>query len=157
MSITKSPVDVIDAAVNTISAQIANAKARRAMFKSGKTRTMLVNLMTPLMYAVGKIGNVSILDFCDKPAIHISMFGLDSFKQYELVAALEYLTAETEKLNGTMTTEDWAAAVNRDFKFKTDKWEVSINAYVKDDSQTCRKIVVGTEMVERHKYQIVCD
>jgi hypothetical protein len=67
------------------------------------------------------------------------------------------LDHETDKLGGKMKTQDWAAAVNRDFIFTTDKWDARISAYVKDDSETCRKVIIGTEMVEQHKYQIVCD
>ena len=85
------------------------------------------------------------------------MYGLDSLKQRELVWALEYLTIETDKLNGRTKTQDYAAAINRDFIFSTDKWDARIMAYVKDDSATCRKVVIGTEVVEQHKYQIVCD
>jgi uncharacterized protein YpiB (UPF0302 family) len=58
-----------------------------------------------------------------KPDINVSMYGLDSLKQRELVWALEYLTIETDKLNGRTKTQDYAAAVNRDFIFSTDKWD----------------------------------
>jgi hypothetical protein len=157
MSTIKTPVDIIDSAVAELSAQIANRKERRDTLKSGKVRTMLVKLMTPLVYAVGKVGRISLHETAYVPSVYVYMHGLDSFKQYELVTTLEYLTAETEKLNGTISSQDWAAAVNRDFRFTTSKWEVSINAYVRGDSETCRKVVVGTEMKEVAKYQIVCD
>jgi hypothetical protein len=157
MNTIKSPVEILDAAVKSQTNNIELAKARRAMLKSGKTRTMLINLLAPLVYILGKVGSISIYDYSTKPSIYVAIYDLDSFKQYELVAALEYLTAETDKVNGSITTEDWAAAVNRDFRFRTDKWDVSIHAYVKNDSPTCRKVVVGTEVVEQVKYQIVCD
>jgi hypothetical protein len=132
-------------------------KTKVAALKSGKTRNMLSKLMQPLLYAVGEAGNVYVSVNYGKPEVNVTMYRLDSMKQRELVWALEYLTIETDKVGGKMKTQDWAAAVNRDFIFTTDKWDARISAYVKDDSETCRKVIIGTEMVEQHKYQIVCD
>jgi len=157
MSTIQTPVEILDDAVRSIDSDIRFMKERRAVLKSGKVRTMLSKLLQPLVYAVGDKGNVYVGVSCGKPEINVSMYRLDSLKQRELVWALEYLTAETDRLNGRTKTQDYAAAINRDFIFSTDKWDARIMAYVKDDSPTCRKVVIGTEMVEQHKYQIVCD
>ena len=157
MSTIKTPVEILDSAVQSIDSDIRFMKTRLAVLKSGKVRTMLSKLMQPLLYAVGEAGSVYVSVNYGKPEINVTMYRLDSLKQRELVWALEFLTTETDKLNGRMKTQDWAAAVNRDFIFSTDKWDARISAYVKDDSETCRKVVIGTEMVEQHKYQIVCD
>jgi hypothetical protein len=157
MSTIKSPVEIIDSAVQSIDSDVRFMKTKLAVLKSGKIRNMLSKLMQPLLYAVGEAGNVYISVNYGRPEINVTMYRLDSMKQRELVWALEYLTAETDKLGGKMRTQDWAAAVNRDFIFTTDKWDARISAYVKDDSETCRKVIIGTEMVEQHKYQIVCD
>ena len=157
MSTIKTPVEIIDSAVQSIDSDIRFMKDRLAILKTGKVRTMLSKLMQPLIYAVGEAGHVYVSVNYGKPEVVVSMHGLDSLKQRELVWALEYLTIETDKLNGRMKTQDYAAAINRDFLFNTDKWEARVMAYVKDDSETCRKVVIGTEMVEQHKYQIVCD
>lgn len=157
MSTIQTPVEMIDDAVRSIESDLEYMKKRRAVLKSGKVRTMLSRLMQPLIYAVGEKGRVYVTVNYGKPEVVVSMYGLDSFKQRELVWTLEYLTAETDKLNGRTKTQDYADAINRDFMFNTDKWEARVMAYVKDDSPTCRKVVIGTEMVERHKYQIVCD
>jgi hypothetical protein len=157
MSTIKTPVEILDSAVQSIDSDIRFMKTRLAVLKSGKVRTMLSKLMQPLLYAVGEAGSVHISVNYGRPEINVTMYSLDSMKQRELVWALEYLTAETDKLDGKMRTQDWAAAVNRDFIFTTDKWDARISAYVKNDSETCRKVIIGTEMVEQHKYQIVCD
>lgn len=157
MSTIQTPVEILDDAVRSIDADIRHMKERRAVLKSGKVRTMLSKLLQPLIYAVGDKGSVYVGVMYGKPDINVSMYRLDSLKQRELVWALEYLTIETDKLNGRTKTQDYAAAINRDFIFSTDKWDARIMAYVKDDSPTCRKVVIGTEMVEQHKYQIVCD
>ena len=153
----KSVADVIGSAVASFDARIADTKRDRALLKSAKMQKRLTQLVTPLLYILGDLANPRVDIFCGKPSIYISMFSIESFKQTELVNALGYLTEITEKDNGKITTEDWATAVNRDFRFETKEWKVCINAYVKDDSPTCRRIVVGTEMVERTIYEIACD
>lgn len=157
MSTIQTPVEMIDDAVSCIDSDIRSMKERRAVLKSGKVRTMLSKLLQPLIYAVGDKGRVYVTVNYGMPEVMVSMYGLDSFKQRELVWALEYLGIEAEKLNGDIKSKDYADAINRDFTFTTDKWEARVMAYVKSDSATCRKVVIGTEMVERHKYQIVCD
>ena len=157
MSTIKTPVEILDSAVQSIDSDLEYMKKRRAVLKSGKIRNMLSKLMQPLLYAVGETGSVYVSVNYGKPEINVTMYRLDSLKQRELVWALEYLTTETDKLGGKTKTQDWAAVVNRDFIFSTDKWDARISAYVKDDSETCRKVIIGTEMVEQHKYQIVCD
>ena len=157
MSTIKTPVEIIDSAVQSLDSDVRFMKTKLAALKSGKVRTMLTRLMQPLLYAVGETGSVYVSINYGKPEINVTMYRLDSMKQRELVWALEYLTTETDKLGGKTRTQDWAAAVNRDFIFTTDKWDARISAYVKDDSETCRKVIIGTEMVEQHKYQIVCD
>jgi len=153
----KSPADVISASVASLDATIREAKARRTNLKSSKTRNMLEKLLAPVMYIIGDLGRVRMDSYLTKPSIYITMYELDSLKQRELVAVLAYLTDEAEKLEGKIATQDWPAAVNRDFNFRTSKWEVSVSAYVKDDSATCRRVVVGTKMVEQVQYEIACD
>ena len=153
----KSPADIIGSAVKDLDSAIRDTKARRAMLKSGKTRTMLNKLLEPLVYAVGSTGTVSVWISGGRPFVHVSMYSLDSFKQPQLASVLEYLNDKTSELDGSVECEDYAASINRDFRFTTTKWTASISAYVKDDSPTCRKVVIGTEMVEKTKYQIVCD
>jgi hypothetical protein len=153
----RSPAEIIGSAVRDIDYSIRDSKARRALLKSGKIRTMLLKLIEPLVYAVGNTGSVSVWVSGGTPFVHVSMYNLDSFKQSQLVSVLEYMNDKTAELDGSVECEDYAASINRDFRFTTTKWTASISAYVKNDSPTCRKVVVGTEMVEKTKYQIVCD
>ena len=153
----KSVADILGTAVDSLDSRIADVKRDRSLLKSAKVQKRMTQLVAPLLYILGGLGNIRIEIYCGKPVVYISMFSIESFKQDELINALGYLTEITEKDNGKITTEDWAAAVNRDFRFETEDWRVCINAYVKDDSPTCRKIAIGTEMIERTKYEIVCD
>jgi hypothetical protein len=153
----KSVADILGTAVDSLDSRIADVKRDRSLLKSAKVQKRMTQLVAPLLYILGGLGNIRIEIYCGKPVVYVSMFSIDSFKQDELINALGYLTEITEKDNGKITTEDWAAAVNRDFRFETEDWRVCIHAYVKDDSPTCRKIAIGTEMIERTKYEIVCD
>jgi hypothetical protein len=157
MSTIKTPVELLDEAVHSINSDLDLVKRRKAILKNGKTRTMLSRLLHPLVYAVGEAGEIVVHVFAGKPSISVRMYNLDSMKQRELVWAIEHLSNETDKLEGTFHTQDYAEAINRDFRFYTDKWDALITAYVKSDSPTCRKVVISTETVEKHKYQIVCD
>jgi hypothetical protein len=153
----KSPADIIGSAVADIDSHINTAKQTRALLKSGKVRTMLNKLLEPLVYAVGSAGTVQVWISGGMPFIHVYMYRLESFKQSQLMAALEYLHDKTAALDGNVNCEDYAAAINRDYRFTTTKWTANISAYVKDDSPTCRKVVVGTKMVEQVQYEISCD
>lgn len=157
MSLVKTPVDLLDDAMQTINADLDLVKRRKAILKNASVRKMLTKLLQPLIYAVGEAGRINVSVFAGKPCVSIHMYELESLKQRELVWALEYLTTETDRLEGKVSTTDYAEAVNRDFRFTTDKWEALITAYVRSDSPVCRKVVIGTELVEKHKYEIVCD
>ena len=94
--------------------------------------------------------------------LYVVMSNLDGFKDERLVDAIDRLMLcadwETE-------TQDWAASLNRDFKFSVTTtredgkriWNhVTIAAYARSDSPTCRKVVVGQETKVVDKYEIIC-
>ena len=89
----------------------------------------------------------------NKPVLYVQMYNLESFKDPKLVAILEYVSVFSD----TSTSKDWAQFLNRDFKFTSLTIDIHIGAYVKDDSPTCRKVVIGTELQTVEKYKIVCD
>ena len=87
------------------------------------------------------------------PHVYISMHDLGSFKDDRLMRVLDHL-AETMD---DMKTEDWAASINRDYRFTSSTHSAVVSAYVKSDSPTCRKVLVGTELQTVEKFEIVCD
>lgn len=89
-----------------------------------------------------------------KPYIEVSLNGLDSFRDPQLVEMLDFFTSKTDKV----TTTDWTHAyTNRDYSFELDDVVVNISAYVRSDSPTCRRVQTGTEVQEVPQYKIVCD
>jgi hypothetical protein len=89
----------------------------------------------------------------NQPHVYIAMYNLESFKDDRLANVLGYLSETMDD----MKTEDWARSVNRDYRFNSSTHSVCISAYVRDDSPTCRKVLVGTELQTVEKYEIVCD
>ena len=91
--------------------------------------------------------------------VMVDLRQLDGFKDTRLVQVLDKLTAMTDEVS----TYDYPAQVNRDYTFHigeryTDSHiGVRVSAYVKEDSPTCKKVVIGTEMIEQLTYEIVCD
>lgn len=91
--------------------------------------------------------------------VQMSTKELEGFKQRELVALLgKFIDADETK------TEDWAEYHNRDYRFTYKlpgdiRIVVLINAYVRADSQSCRRVFKGkkTEVVERDEFELVCD
>lgn len=88
-----------------------------------------------------------------RPYIGVALYDLESFKCLEL----ETMLATLMNLGEAEDTKDWPSALNRDYKFKLESFDVTVSAYVRDDSPTCKRVIVGTEMQEVHKYKIVCE
>ena len=130
---------------------IKRAKDQRSNLKSAKAdMTLVINVLRPVLKPQDNVGIVS--DF-DKPTIYIHMSGLDSFKSERITRVLQVLEAF-----GTSTgTKDWASIVNRDYKYTMGKFNVTLCAYVRADSPTCRKVAIGSETQTVVKYEIQCD
>jgi hypothetical protein len=88
-----------------------------------------------------------------KPTIHLTLNELDGFKDPQLIQLLEYFMQYTDKIE----EREWAAYLNKDYNITCDDVNISISAYVRDGSPTCRKVAVGTKMEEITTYKIVCD
>ena len=67
------------------------------------------------------------------------------------------LTSLMVALDGEMSSTDYASIMNRTFTCNFSDFQVYVDAYVKDDSPTCRKVVIGTKIEEVLEYEIVCD
>ena len=98
-------------------------------------------------------GSFSISLSCEKPVAYVSMRRLESFKDARLTDFLDKLVA----MDGEMSSTDYASIMNRSFTCNFSDFQVYIDAYVKDDSPTCRKVVIGSKIEEVLEYEIVCD
>lgn len=148
-------VTVFDDALASLSYDAARVKARLKTLKASKAKT--IKTVGVIQRIVNDAANIYLSSYGDQIEVRINMYRLDSFKQAELTNLLQYLMVYAEANGGTVRNTEWPASLNRDYHFDTDNIRFTVAAYVKDNSETCRKVVIGTEMVEQHKYQIVCD
>lgn len=146
---------VFDNAIDSLNSDAKRIKARIKLLKAGKAKT--VKTVGVIQRIVNDAGYIYLSSYGDQIEVRINMYRLDSFKQAELTNLLQYLMVYTEANGGAVRNTEWPASLNRDYHFNTNNINFTVAAYVKDDSETCRKVVIGTEMVEQHKYQIVCD
>jgi hypothetical protein len=90
-----------------------------------------------------------------QPSLAFYVAGLDSFKDDRLASMLWYFAT----LDGSrdVSSHDYAELLNRVYRFQFDGFNVRVDATVKSDSPTCRKVVVSSELVKQDKYAIQCD
>jgi len=87
------------------------------------------------------------------PTFHITFRNLESFKCLKLESALWLL----ETIGKAVRTKDYAEYLNREYNYEIEGAMVTLNAYVKSDSATCRKVAVGTTTETVTKYELQCD
>lgn len=89
------------------------------------------------------------------PQVTFYLNNLDGFKDERLEAILWYLsTLDGER---EVRSSEYAQALNRTYRFDFKDFEVRVDATVRSDSPTCRKVVVSSELVKQEKYAIQCD
>jgi hypothetical protein len=87
----------------------------------------------------------------------ISMRDLDGFKDNRLVEMLERIVALDP---AKMRSSEYANYNEIDYHFEFDNVSISVFAYVKEDSPTCRKVVTGERYVAGHTeydFKMECD
>ena len=89
-------------------------------------------------------------------SIWINKQNLTGLKDKILTELLEFLLDQNPKSN---TTAEYLSNYNVDYKFFFKGFYVVIGAYIKHDSENCRRIVVGedTHYSTTPRYQLVCD
>ena len=139
---------------------LKDAKSNRDLLSANVNK--LVAKRSLITYALAKIGindndgldaHVSC-NYQGTVVIHATLSNLDSFKDARLLKvldALEDLYPESVKC------EDWATYVERDFVYKYGAFTIQLNAYVRSDSDSCRRVVESVKLIEQPTYKIVCD
>jgi len=144
--------ETVARSINIVLESIAQQRKEiKLLKKMAKKIEPIVDVLTM------EIDYVSVYVSGNDVQISATIYNLDSFKCERLAKLLDYLN---DKVVGDPTTRDWpsSSSINRDYTFKLpDGIVVSLSAYVKDDSATCRRIVVGTETKVVEKYEIQCD
>ena len=90
----------------------------------------------------------------------VYMHDLDSFKDERLTSTI---SSAMELIGDKVKETDFAQYEHKEYRISTnniyavEQAELQINAYVKSDSPTCRKIQIGTEIKAVPKYKFECN
>jgi hypothetical protein len=156
--------------VNTTVANIKRSKQRLATeLKLLKTRAKELKLFLNKFSYLNNLdyASVSLNVYSDSASVYMHLRRLDGFKDdlliKTIVAINDYAMDNGYKV--FVENDEYASSLNRDYRFhlsKTDySWDsyldISISAYVRDDSPTCKKVKIGEEVSVVDKYMIVCD
>lgn len=147
--------DLFKAATDNARSDIEYAKQRAANLRKQRASLMpILKLLAPLLDSDSDYVYMNASTY--QTSVHVTLKRLDGFKDQRLsrvLFAIMCLDAVEEK-----DTTDWAEALNRDYRFKVGAdIEITVAAYVKSDSPTCRKVKIGEEMKLVAQYKIECD
>lgn len=90
----------------------------------------------------------------------VYMHDLDSFKDERLTSTI---SSAMELIGDKVKETDFAQYEHKEYRISTnniysvEQAELQINAYVKSDSPTCKKIQIGTEIKAVPKYKFECN
>ena len=93
--------------------------------------------------------------YSDKPLIHVSYRDAYGFKDDSIAMLMAHLM--TIGFDTAGKGYEYAESLNREFNFTRNDIDVNLDVYVRSDSPTCRKVVIGEEQVTVKKYAIECD
>lgn len=154
-------VGLFNTIINDNKRSIDYAKKRTATARSNRAR--IIKLVTPLVNMFDNDTDhhlaVNIQGWNeDEISLYISLHNVEGMKAPIVLSVLEYLQGLFSDTDET-STRDSASYMNRDFHFKSveNKLSAMVAVYVKEDSTTCKKVVVGSETKVVNKYKIVCD
>lgn len=117
------------------------------------TFLMLINLIM-FMFKSGNKPPLVWVRNDYQPTLTFMIEKLDSFKDPALIRAIETLAGFT---GAELKSEDYPSSFNRDFLFDAQGYRVRLAAYVKNDSDSCKRVEIGRRTEEIIEYQLVCD
>ena len=143
--------NVYDDAIRSIRENVK--RVRTDLRDMQANRRKLNRIGAVLAAAIGDAPN-SHFFYNSANSVYCNLDQLESFKDMRLEMVLNALeNIKTVEVR----TSDWPNSINRDFHYRVDDIHVTIAAYVKEDSPTCRKVLVGTETVQKETWEIRCD
>ena len=143
-------------------ATIDRAKQERALLNASKCE--LEHVTTQVLNFLGTnehdldAPRVSVhfsINCSNKPRVVIRYRDAAGFKDDSLTMAFTYLLNTGFDCEGN--PYESAEYMNREYLFSRGDITVKFDVYVKGDSATCRRVVVGQETITRDKYAIECD
>ena len=131
-----------------------NAKAARSQIQFlSRNRKAINKVGKYLAFYVEDRDTLNVYNIGKDVHFQLTLRDLESFK----CPKMEFLLIDMENNAESVRTKDWPEYLNREYYYKMDGMNICINAFVKSDSPTCRKVVIGTDTVTTPKYKIECD
>ena len=143
--------NVYDDAVRSIRENVKRVRADLRDMQANRRKLNRIGAV--LAAAIGDTPN-SHFFYTSARGVYCNLDQLESFKDMRLEMVLNAL--ENIKTDEGRTS-DWPNSMNRDFHYRVDDIHVTVAAYVKEDSPTCRKVLVGTENVQKEIWEIRCE
>ena len=136
------------------------ARRKREATASNRLLTEHRNSIKAVLKLLGKFAeDASVGAYATHAWVVVSMRCLEGFKDPKLTAVLSGLIDMDP--SAKMETKEWPQYLNRDYYFDLfgGKLTVRIGAYVKSDSETCRKVLKRIDVVteEVKVYAMECD
>jgi len=162
----------IDSMVETSQHTIGNAKREMKVAKSAKTQKILATFGAMAAHVGGKL-SAYIGHRCEAgywqgleyvPSVNVPRVSatirirdLDSFKDDSLVSLLEAL----DNMGLAVETQDYthSESPNREFRYETNDYRLTVDAWVKSDSPLCKRVKTGETVrtVIDEQWQIECN
>jgi len=143
--------DSLRQAAALLDGAVVRARAEKQAFAQNKN--LLKGFLTMLDSQLSEKDDMWLDMWGTDPCVTVSMRGLEGFKSPRLTKVLSLL----EDLGESQRTEDWAQYLNRDYTYMVGSIKIRVCAYVTNDSPTCRRVQIGTEVREVPKYKLECD
>jgi hypothetical protein len=162
----------IDSMVDASQHTIDNAKREMKVAKSAKTQKILATFGAMAAHVGGKLSayvghrceagywqGLEYVPSVNVPRVSatIRIRDLDSFKDDNLVSLLEAL----DNMGLAVATQDYthSESPNREFRYETDDYRLTVDAWVKSDSPLCKRVKTGETVrtVVDEQWKIECN
>lgn len=142
---------IIGATNRAIHSAQSEARAAYEKAKRLKAQRMALRRFAPL--TAGLTANeVDLYGGYNTVQLYITLFDLDGFKDVRLTDVLGALYEMTD----TVKEQEVAQFHEKVYTADVGDVHIRIAAYVKEDSETCKRVEIGRELVEQVKYKMIC-
>ena len=128
------------------------ARAAYGRVKTLKDQRMALRRFAPLTAGL-TLNELDIYSGYTSLQLYITLFDLEGFKDARLTDVLGALYEMTD----TVKEQEVAQFHEKVYTADVDDVHIRIAAYVKEDSETCKRVEIGRELVEQVKYKMICN
>lgn len=149
---SKSAKAAVAAARGELTRSIASS--RRAIHALRQQQTLVTLVFGMLDHLLGKHASYPYI-YVDgqRPVVRFGVYDMPGFKDPVLERVHGFLLG----LFPETSTNDYPEGLTRDYEYSGPEMMVRFTVNVSAESETCRRVEIGRETVERVKYKIQCD